>query len=283
MTDAATIEILQDLTCIAGLAMFLGLVGYRIMRLLRPNAAWNHDGLVVSRPYADQDLVVMMAGLALLLMGIMAPAPAPASPAPAALPDGGGIILGMLPNLFLCALLLIYLHQIRGLNPAELFGLNLIRSGRVLRTAVLFFLPMLLVVWAAAFGSERWLQEVSPGEEKQDMVRIFMSADGISIRVLIVIAAVVVAPIAEETLFRGFIYGVLKRYTDGAFAAIISALFFAIIHMHVGSLVPLWVLALILCAAYELTGCLLVPMLLHAAFNSTSIVLMLMGAGQPTP
>ena len=283
MTDAANIEILQDLTCIAGLAMFLGLMGYRFMRLLRPSAAWNHDGLVVSRPYADQDLVVMTAGLALLLMGIMAPSPVSVAPAPDALPNGGSIILGMLPNLFLCALLLIYLHQLRGLNPAELFGLNLIRRGRVLRTAALFFLPMLLVVWVAAYYTERWLQEVTPGVEKQDMVQIFMSADGMSIRALIIVAAVVVAPIAEETLFRGFIYGVLKRYTDGPFAAIISAFFFAIIHMHVGSLVPLWVLALVLCAAYEMTGCLLVPMILHAAFNSTSIVLMLIGAGQPTP
>ena len=283
MTDAASIEILQDLTCIAGLALFLGLVGYRLMRLLRPTAAWNHDGLVVSRPYADQDLVVMTAGLALLLMSIMAPAPVPAAPVADALPDGGSIILGMLPNLFLCALLLIYLNQIRGLNPAELFGLNLIRRGRVLRTAALFFLPMLFVVGVVAYFTERWLREVAPGVEKQDLVQIFLSADGLEVRALIIIAAVVVAPIAEETLFRGFIYGVLKRYTDGPFAAIISAMFFAIIHMHVGSLVPLWVLALVLCAAYEMTGCLLVPMLLHSAFNSTSIVLMLIGAGQPSP
>jgi len=70
---------------------------------------------------------------------------------------------------------------------------------------------------------------------------------------------------------------VLKRYTDGPFAAIISGLFFAIMHSHVGSLVPLWVLAVILCGAYEITGCLLVPMLLHALFNSTSISVMLFG------
>jgi membrane protease YdiL (CAAX protease family) len=86
-----------------------------------------------------------------------------------------------------------------------------------------------------------------------------------------------VAPVAEETLFRGFIYGVLKRYTDAPFAALLSGLFFAIIHMHTGSLLPLWVLALFFCIAYEVTGCLLAPMLLHSIFNTTSLILMMLG------
>jgi membrane protease YdiL (CAAX protease family) len=43
----------------------------------------------------------------------------------------------------------------------------------------------------------------------------------------------------------------------------------------VGSLVPLCVLAVLFCIAYELTGCLLVPMLLHMIFNATSIVMMI--------
>ena len=85
----------------------------------------------------------------------------------------------------------------------------------------------------------------------------------------------VLGPLAEETLFRGFVYGVLKRYTDAPFAALASSLMFAIIHLHVGSLLPLCVLAMLFCIAYEITGCLLVPMLLHMIFNATSIVMML--------
>ena len=50
---------------------------------------------------------------------------------------------------------------------------------------------------------------------------------------------------------------------------------FAIVHMHVGSLLPLWMLAVLFCLAYEITGCLLVPMLLHAIFNAVSIIAML--------
>jgi len=41
-------------------------------------------------------------------------------------------------------------------------------------------------------------------------------------------------------------------------------------------------LALFFCAAYEFTGCLLAPMILHALFNSTSLVGMMMGWNSAT-
>lgn len=177
----------------------------------------------------------------------------------------------------IAALLLIYLGQLRDLNPAELFGFNLIRWRMNLRFMALWTVPMLLVVGGTAYVANHWLQGVAPGVGEQELVKMFQTSGDWGLGAAIILAAVIVAPIAEEIMFRGFIYGVLKRYTDGPFAAILSGLFFAITHSHVGSLVPLWVLAIIFCAAYEVTGCLLVPMLLHAIFNSTSISVMLFG------
>lgn len=103
-------------------------------------------------------------------------------------------------------------------------------------------------------------------------MRAFQESGSLGFKFLVIIAAVVIAPLAEETLFRGFVYGVLKRYTDAPFAALASSLMFAVIHMHVGSLLPLCMLAVLFCLAYEITGCLLAPMLLHAIFNAVSIL-----------
>jgi membrane protease YdiL (CAAX protease family) len=89
------------------------------------------------------------------------------------------------------------------------------------------------------------------------------------------LAASVFAPVTEELMFRGVIYGVFKRYTDTWFAALITALLFATVHMHVASFVPLFVLALSLIAAYEFTGCLLVPMAMHAIFNTLMLLAMM--------
>jgi hypothetical protein len=55
MPDIANIAVLQDFTCIAGLAFFLGLLGYKWLRLMRPEAAWNYEGLVTSRQYGEAD------------------------------------------------------------------------------------------------------------------------------------------------------------------------------------------------------------------------------------
>lgn len=107
-------------------------------------------------------------------------------------------------------------------------------------------------------------------------MKAFKTAGSLPAKIMMGVAAVIVAPLVEEIVFRGFIYGVLKRYTDGWFAAVCSASLFAIVHMHVGTLIPLFVLALGLCAAYERTGSLLVPMGMHAIFNGASTTFLLL-------
>jgi membrane protease YdiL (CAAX protease family) len=276
MPDIANIAVLQDFTCIAGLAFFLGLLGYKWLRLMRPEAAWNYDGLVTSRQYGEADLLAMTAGLALLLAGIMQPlAGVSANPAP--VPGVNEVASGIFFQLLLCCVLLAYLVHVRHLHPVELFGLSFVRWRSLCINILLTLMPMFVLVGSAAILSNDWIQRLAPGVREQELVRAFVQTDDALLRVLIVLAASVVAPVAEETLFRGFIYGVLKRYTDAPFAALLSGLFFAIIHMHTGSLLPLWVLALFFCIAYEVTGCLLAPMLLHSIFNTTSLILMMLG------
>jgi membrane protease YdiL (CAAX protease family) len=276
MPETANIAVLQDFTCIAGLAMFLGLLGYKWLRLMRPEAAWNHEGLVTSQQYGDIDLVALAAGLGLLLSAIMQPLSQVAA-APQTTPGVNEVALGIFFQLMLCCVLLVYLVHVRHLHPVELFGFTVVRWKLLAVAVLLALVPMFVVVGATAVISNEWMQQLAPGAQEQELVRAFVETDDTVLRVLIILAAAVVAPVVEETIFRGFIYGVLKRYTDAPFAALLSGLFFAIIHMHTGSLLPLWVLALFFCAAYEFTGCLLAPMILHALFNSTSLVGMMMG------
>ncbi len=88
------------------------------------------------------------------------------------------------------------------------------------------------------------------------------------------VSAVIVAPVVEETLFRGFIYAVTKRLTDRWFSACFTSLMFALVHHHVGSIVPLFVLAMGFTLAYEASGCLLVPIFMHALFNAFNLALL---------
>ena len=93
-------------------------------------------------------------------------------------------------------------------------------------------------------------------------------------KLLFAVSAVLVAPVCEEFLFRGLVYGVLKRYGERIFANVASSLFFAVIHGHVPAVLPLCLLAVALCLAYEMTGCLWVPVVMHAIFNALNLGLM---------
>ncbi len=270
MLDVPTVGILRDLSVFVSIAMVLALVGYRLLRQYRPEAAWNFEGQVLSRPYAAPDLLVLAALGLFFIFSIE-----PQSGDSAGGVSGGGLIVGMVFNLIVCTGLLLYLHRLRGLNPAELFGLQHLHWRSLGLAVVVFTVIILISVNLVSAVSVSWLKDIWPELEAQEMVKAFQASGGIGFKILVIIAAVVIAPLAEETLFRGFIYGVLKRYTDAPFAALISSLMFAVIHMHVGSLLPLWMLAVLFCLAYEITGCLLVPMLLHAIFNAASILGML--------
>ncbi|OYW28636.1 MAG: hypothetical protein B7Z47_05615 [Chthoniobacter sp. 12-60-6] len=278
MVDVHTYGVLRDLSVYVSIATVLSLVAYRMMRQLRPEISWNQEGQVLSRPYGAPDLMVL-AGLGLFFIFAMQPPETGSGGGSGEAASDSSLILSMAFNLIVCVALLLYLFQVRGLNPAELFGLQHLHWRLLGLVVVVFAVVILISVNLVSALSVSWLEKVWTDLQPQETVKAFQESSGIGFKILVIIAAVVIAPLAEETLFRGFVYGVLKRYTDAPFAALSSSLMFAIIHMHVGSLMPLWMLAVLLCLAYEITGCLLVPMLLHAIFNGVSIVAMMVGAG----
>jgi len=81
----------------------------------------------------------------------------------------------------------------------------------------------------------------------------------------------------EELLFRGLLYNVMQRYMATYLAAPLAALAFAAVHGVVSQIIPLFVLALLMTYAYERSGRLLAPIVLHATNNGLIMVLLLCG------
>ena len=89
------------------------------------------------------------------------------------------------------------------------------------------------------------------------------------------IVAVVVAPFAEETFFRGFLFtGIGNRYGYG-WGAVISALIFSVVHMQLGALLPIFIFGLFLAWLYMRTGSIWVCIFAHGAFNSIALLFMI--------
>lgn len=82
----------------------------------------------------------------------------------------------------------------------------------------------------------------------------------------------VLVPTCEELLFRAFTYRGLKRWMPRWSAALLSALIFALLHFNLASFIPLLLLGWWLAYSYERTGSLLVPIFIHAIFNTNTLL-----------
>jgi ABC-2 type transport system permease protein len=79
--------------------------------------------------------------------------------------------------------------------------------------------------------------------------------------------AIVAAPIFEEFIFRGLIFGGLRRSFGFIPAALASAAIFAIVHPP-PSVIPVFLMGLAAALAYERTRMLAAPMTVHALYNA---------------
>jgi len=139
-------------------------------------------------------------------------------------------------------------------------------------------LPPVGILIAASDGLCRMLG-LHPSE--QPIAEMFATTDSPALLGLLVIFAVVIAPVFEEFVFRGFAYPALKqRFGMWPALALVSAVF-ALSHLHLPSIVPLFVLAIGLGLAYEWTGSLLAPITMHALFNAIMVVRLVLLRTQP--
>jgi len=187
----------------------------------------------------------------------------------------GLLLIGMIAQA-VPGLIVIVLLVARGTKLIEFFGLSL-RWKNILYLIVIAPLGVIytfLFMWGLnALGYSEWLVQVFGQEvEVQDAIRIYQETDEVIIRILMAISVVIIAPIIEEMVFRGYIYTVTKRYTARIFSTLISAVLFGVVHNYIPGLVPLAFLAVLLTISYEITGSLWAPISIHALFNASTLL-----------
>jgi membrane protease YdiL (CAAX protease family) len=98
-------------------------------------------------------------------------------------------------------------------------------------------------------------------------------------KVMVIVSAVVLAPLTEEVFFRGLLQSLLRRTFRQPWVAILAAsAVFAAVHSAFPHTLPtLFVLAIALGYNYERTGRLLAPILIHAIFNAVNILVLVLG------
>lgn len=146
--------------------------------------------------------------------------------------------------------------------------------GQAVGWGVWLYVATVPAILAAALVSESVLSALGVPLVLQPVASVFLETRTPVLRWLLVGLAVGVAPLAEEALFRGVLLPLMTRTLGARVGIALNALLFALIHFHLPSLLPLFVLALALALAYIYTRSLIVPVVMHALFNGTTLILL---------
>jgi membrane protease YdiL (CAAX protease family) len=122
--------------------------------------------------------------------------------------------------------------------------------------------------------------------EQHEELKTITAYPQISLRILVIITAIVVGPVLEEMLFRGMFQTMICslfeersskiKILNGTWLAIlISSGLFAMVHANAGHWPVLFILALCLGYSYEKSGSLLRPIFIHSFFNAFAIITVL--------
>ena len=162
--------------------------------------------------------------------------------------------------------------QWRKLSPIELFGFLRLPFFRAVGKGLGYLLLAYPMILLASFAMVQLLGEDARPQEVLEFFRNALIESNLRDLFLATLTSVVVAPICEEFLFRGYIYGTLRRFLGPGVAIGLSSLLFAAIHVNLLALPILFLLAVCLALAYEATGSIVVPMVMHLGFNSVTLI-----------
>ena len=149
-------------------------------------------------------------------------------------------------------------------------GLSLRRWMYDTGRGVVGYLAVFPVCWALLLAT---VALISPEQVHEHQLLTGMAELGGLWRVLMVLSAVVLAPVAEELFFRGLVQSMLRRYLGSPWAAILGAsVLFALVHASNPHTMPaLLPLGVVMGYNYERCGRLYPAILIHAVFNAVFV------------
>jgi uncharacterized protein len=169
----------------------------------------------------------------------------------------------------------------RGFSDARADGPGVLVSG-----FVTFLIAWPLVI-ATGNAWEIFLRQFGVPAERQSLIRMFAHAESPLLLMGMTTVAVVLAPLAEEFVFRAGLFRYFRTRMPRIIALTAPGVLFASLHVEnwstlegFASFAPLTMLAVVFSVAYERTGRIGTPIVAHALFNLNTVILILSGVGE---
>ena len=272
--DAISSRIQMDLWWFSWISFAIAIPLYAFLRQRDPLIRWHEHGNVSTRSFNGFDLAVVI-GFFLVFKLLMMLGTKPNSEAVTI--EAAHMLADILLKVMLASFF-VYWLLVRRVNLLETFGLTRLNlQATFVWGGVVGILAVPLVMAVGGLAKERltyFLGEVPA----QPVVEAFINSNDPAFKIITIVGVVVVTPVFEELFYRGYLYGVTKKYSDRFFATLFSCLIFTVAHAGVITLLPIVTLAIFLVLAYELSGSLWVPILIHMLFNLVNVVGMLVAS-----
>ena len=169
----------------------------------------------------------------------------------------------------------IFVHA-HGIGWSEAFGFRASGQARGILYAVVATVLVLPVAWEMSRWTSELMTFLHLRPVMQEAVTTLQTALETKVdlgpQIYMACMAIVVAPVAEELLFRGILFPFCKDRLHPFLAWLGTAVLFALVHANTLTFLSLTLLALVLNLLYEVTGNLLVPILTHSLFNLANFV-----------
>lgn len=125
------------------------------------------------------------------------------------------------------------------------------------------------MLWPAVLAAAALTSMLGGGGEPFDnpIALLLVSDPDPSSLALLGLAVALLAPAIEEPLFRGYLFGRLRRHMTPYGAAALSGLVFAMAHFSMENLLPLWAIGFGLGVLYDRTRDLAAPIVAHSLWN----------------
>jgi membrane protease YdiL (CAAX protease family) len=136
---------------------------------------------------------------------------------------------------------------------------------------ILFAILIGIGLVAALFGQEQGFQSMLGQEQEVGFARL---GNAWWEMILIFLSLVIIPPVCEEVVMRGFLFGKLNKKMKTVAAAICTSLLFAVAHGQLNVGIDTFVLSMVLCFARVNTGSIWTGIFVHMLKNGLAFALL---------
>jgi membrane protease YdiL (CAAX protease family) len=151
-------------------------------------------------------------------------------------------------------------------EPISLLGFTTKNMPKAVLYGIAGYAVTMLVLTSISYPIE---QRVGVDPTQQALAKSAMVP---SLVPLLLLSGAIVAPIAEEVVFRGYLYKACRDQFKPMYAIGLNAALFSLLHFELRAVLWLFILGIALAYVYEKTGNLVAPITLHMLNNTIAFL-----------